>query len=46
MTFRLNTQKDANLRAMVKEKDYYDYYYYTHLMALFQDNLGKPLAER
>jgi len=44
MTFRLNTQKDANLTAMVKEKDYY--YYYTHLMALFQDNLGKPLAER
>jgi len=38
MTFRLNTQKDASLRAMVKEKDYY--YYYT------QDNLGKPLAER
>ena len=29
---------------MVKEKDYY--YYYTHLMALFQDNLGKTLAER
>jgi len=44
MTFRLNTQKDANMRAMVKEKDYY--YYDTHLMALFQDNLGKPLAER
>jgi len=22
------------------------YYYYTHLMAFFQDNLGKPASER
>jgi len=25
---------------------YYYYYYYTHLMASFQDNLGKPIPER
>jgi len=25
---------------------YYYYYYYIHLMAFFQDNLGKPASEK